>query len=128
VQVLVMYVFSLTKARANEEEQNLMAHTSNNASSFWFLTSTSDSYKASMYWRELGQELDHESHVATMDELAKASFPIYVCKQELGGFVIVPPRSCHQVLNSGGFTTVIILELCFPYILTRPSRRYPGPG
>jgi len=55
-----------------------------------------------MYWRELGQELDHESHVATMDELAKASFPIYVCQQELGGFVVVPPRSCHQVLNSGG--------------------------
>jgi JmjC domain, hydroxylase len=57
-----------------------------------------------MYWRELGQELDHESHVATIDELAKASFPIYVCQQELGGFVIVPPRSCHQVVNSGGLT------------------------
>jgi hypothetical protein len=81
-----------------------MVHTGNNASSFWFLTSTGDSYEASVYWRELGQELDHESHVATIDELAKARFPIYVCQQELGGFVIVPPRSCHQVLNSGGLT------------------------
>jgi JmjC domain, hydroxylase len=60
-----------------------------------------------MYWRELGQELDHESHVATIDELAKASFPIYVCQQELGGFVIVPPRSCHQVLNARGVTVKI---------------------
>jgi len=57
-----------------------------------------------MYWRDLGQELDHESHVATVDELARAGFPIYVCQQELGGLVIVPPQSCHQVLNSGGLT------------------------
>lgn len=99
--------------------QNLMVYTTQGASSFWFLTSRDDSYKASMYWRSLGQELDLESHVATVEQLAKADFPIYVCEQRLGSFVIVPPQSCHQVLNSGGLTMKLSWSRMTPQSFTR---------
>jgi hypothetical protein len=82
-----------------------MVYTSNeNTSSFWFMTSTADSHNASGYWHKIGQELDLESHLATVKELGKARFPVYICQQKVGDFIIVPPKSCHQVINSGGMT------------------------
>jgi hypothetical protein len=82
-----------------------MVHTADeDSSSFWFMTSTEDAHKASAYWGRLGHELDLESHLATLDELSQADFKVYVCQQRLGDFVLVPPRSCHQVLNAGGLT------------------------
>ncbi|PVG01994.1 hypothetical protein CPB86DRAFT_780884 [Serendipita vermifera] len=87
---------------------NLMVYTSDEStSSFWFLTSTADSHKASDYWHKIGQELDLESHLATIEELAKADFPVYICQQGAGDFIIVPPKSCHQVINTGGLTVKV---------------------
>ncbi|KDQ61023.1 hypothetical protein JAAARDRAFT_125315, partial [Jaapia argillacea MUCL 33604] len=84
--------------------QNLMCYTENNGSSLWFLTESSSAPDAVDYFQKLGQELDLETHFVTVEELSKAPFRVYVAEQKLGDLVLVPPRSCHQVMNSGGIT------------------------
>ncbi|KAF9469170.1 hypothetical protein BDZ94DRAFT_1279126 [Collybia nuda] len=84
--------------------QNLMCYTENGGSSYWFMTSGSDAPQASAYFQQLNQELDHETYVVTVEELSKAPFKIYIAEQKLGDLVLVPPRSCHQVVNKGGLT------------------------
>jgi hypothetical protein len=84
--------------------QNLMCYTENNGSSFWFMTETSSAPAAAEYFHSLNQELDHETHVITVEELAKAPFDVYIAEQKLGDLVLVPPRSIHQVVNNGGIT------------------------
>ncbi|KDQ17966.1 hypothetical protein BOTBODRAFT_545322 [Botryobasidium botryosum FD-172 SS1] len=76
----------------------------NPASAFWFLTSSADSIECSQYFNTLGAELDAETHIVTLDELRRAPFKVYICEQKLGDLVLVPPMSCHQVVNHGGIT------------------------
>ncbi|KAI0082655.1 hypothetical protein K474DRAFT_1681082 [Panus rudis PR-1116 ss-1] len=61
--------------------QNIMTYTEDGGSSFWFMTESSDAPEAS-----------------------KAPFTVYIAEQKLGDLVLVPPRSCHQVVNHGGLT------------------------
>ena len=68
------------------------------------MTKGSDIPDVSEYFQKMGHELDHETHVVSLSELKRAPFDVYVCKQELGDLVLVPPRSCHQVVNAGGIT------------------------
>jgi JmjC domain, hydroxylase len=84
--------------------QNIMCYTENNGSSYWFMTKSSDAPAVAVYFHELKQELDLETHVITIEELTEAPFDIYVAEQKLGDMVLVPPRSCHQVMNFGGIT------------------------
>ncbi|GLB34849.1 putative protein with domain family that is part of the cupin metalloenzyme superfamily [Lyophyllum shimeji] len=84
--------------------QNLMCYTENGGSSFWFMTRSLDAPEASRYFQKLKQELDHETHVITVEQLAKAPFDVFIGEQRLGDLVLVPPRSCHQVVNYGGIT------------------------
>lgn len=84
--------------------QNLMCYTENGGSSFWFMTKSADAPEASKYFWKMGQELDHETHVITIKQLTAAPFDIYIAEQKLGDLVLVPPRSCHQVVNYGGMT------------------------
>lgn len=84
--------------------QNLMCYTEREGSSFWFMTKGSDALKVSEYFHELKQELDHETHIVTVERLAEAPFDVYIAEQKLGDLVSVPPRSCHQVVNNGGIT------------------------
>lgn len=84
--------------------QNLMCYTEGGGSSFWFMTESSSAPVAARYFQELGQELDHENHVITLKELMKAPFKVFVIEQKIGDLVLVPPRSCHQVVNFGGIT------------------------
>jgi hypothetical protein len=83
---------------------NLMCYTDNNGSSFWFMTEGSDARKVAAYFHELGRELDHENYVITLKQLELAPFKVYILEQGLGDLVLVPPRSCHQVVNYGGIT------------------------
>ncbi|KAJ7741546.1 hypothetical protein DFH07DRAFT_53923 [Mycena maculata] len=84
---------------------NLMCYTENGGSSFWFMTATSSANAAAEYFHnKMEHELDHETHVITVEELAKAPFTVYIAEQKLGDLVLVPPRSAHQVINSGGIT------------------------
>ncbi|PFH54192.1 hypothetical protein AMATHDRAFT_135283 [Amanita thiersii Skay4041] len=84
--------------------QNLMCYTENGGSSLWFMTASKDIFKATQYLHSIEQELDHETHFITIDKLSRAPFQIYVAEQKLGDLVLVPPRSCHQVINLGGIT------------------------
>ncbi|KAJ6502419.1 hypothetical protein C8R45DRAFT_619402 [Mycena sanguinolenta] len=84
---------------------NLMCYTENGGSSFWFMTATSSANAAAEYFQhKLNQVLDHEAHTITVEELAEAPFKVYITEQKLGDLVLVPPRSMHQVVNSGGMT------------------------
>jgi len=84
--------------------QNLMCYTENAGSAFWLMTKSSEADKVSKYFHYLKEELDQESYVITIDTLAKAPFDVYIAEQKLGDLVLVPPRSCHQVINNGGIT------------------------
>lgn len=53
---------------------------------------------------KLGQELDHESHITSIQDYADAPFKVYVIEQKVGDLVLVPRMSCHQVVNQGGLT------------------------
>ncbi|KAI0637005.1 hypothetical protein C8Q77DRAFT_1051081 [Trametes polyzona] len=87
---------------------NLMCFSENNGSSFWFLTASEDAaLVAKHFHKKFGQELDWETHVTTLDELGGAPFKVYVVEQKVGDLVLVPPRSCHQVVNSGGLAMKI---------------------
>ena len=68
------------------------------------MTKSSAAPRVAAYFHKLGQEVDLETHVVTIEELAKAPFDVYVAEQQLGDLVLVPPRSCHQVVNKGGIT------------------------
>ncbi|KIJ16915.1 hypothetical protein PAXINDRAFT_74465 [Paxillus involutus ATCC 200175] len=84
--------------------QNLMCYTEHAGSSFWFMTKASVTPQVAAYFHQLGQEIDLETHVVTIEELAKAPFDVYIAEQQIGDLVLVPPRSCHQVVNKGGIT------------------------
>jgi hypothetical protein len=79
-----------------------MCYTEDGGSSFWFMTDPSDCGTVIDYFRGLGHELDWEDHVATIEELAKAPFEVYIWEQKLGDLVLVPPRryvaKSHQLL------------------------------
>ncbi|OBZ75450.1 hypothetical protein A0H81_04353 [Grifola frondosa] len=84
---------------------NLMCYSEKDGSSFWFMTASDDASAAAEYFqKELKSELDWETYVATAQEFADAPFPVYITEQKLGDLVLVPPRSCHQVVNYGGLT------------------------
>ncbi|KAF8479859.1 hypothetical protein JB92DRAFT_3102175 [Gautieria morchelliformis] len=53
---------------------------------------------------ELGLELAHENHEATVEPFRAAPFNVYVAEQALGDLVLVPPRSCLQVVHEGDIT------------------------
>jgi hypothetical protein len=84
--------------------QNLMCYTEKGGSSFWFMTKSKDCVKVTKYFQTLEHELDHETHVMSVSDLAKAPFDVFIAEQKLGDLVLVPPRSCHQVLNFGGMS------------------------
>lgn len=86
---------------------NIMCFTSENGSAFWFMSDTGEleEDKPSKYFREkLYTDLDLESHKLTVQQLREAPFTVYCAEQRLGDLVLVPPRSCHQVVNAGGIT------------------------
>ncbi|KAH8116845.1 hypothetical protein DFH11DRAFT_1505692, partial [Phellopilus nigrolimitatus] len=84
--------------------QNLMCHTEKGGSSFWFMTRSADAPRAAAFFHARGAELDHEALVVPPADFARAPFAVFVAEQRLGDLVLVPRRSCHQVVNHGGLT------------------------
>ncbi|KAG1756605.1 uncharacterized protein EDB91DRAFT_1041222 [Suillus paluster] len=84
--------------------QNLMCYTENGGSSFWFMTESSAAPGMAEFFHKINEELDFETHVVTLRELGQSRLNIYIAEQQLGDLVLVPPRSCHQVINNGGIT------------------------
>ncbi|KAJ7063417.1 hypothetical protein C8F01DRAFT_985545 [Mycena amicta] len=84
---------------------NLMTYAENNGSSFWFMTASSSANAVVEYFHNhLNKDIDHGTHVVTINQLASAPFDVYITEQKLGDLVLVPPRSAYQVINSGGLT------------------------
>ena len=81
-----------------------MCYTENGGSAFWFMTDSSTTSSMARYFQSLGHELDLESHVMSIEEFSAAPCDIYITEQKVGDLVLVPPRSCHQVVNHGGLT------------------------
>ncbi|KAI8998664.1 hypothetical protein BD414DRAFT_453628, partial [Trametes punicea] len=82
---------------------NLMCFSEHDGSSFWFMTAANDALKVAEYFQKtLKHELDWETHITTVEQLGNAPFTVYIAEQKVGDLVLVPPRSCHQVVNSGG--------------------------
>lgn len=70
-----------------------------------FFVSPEDSLAISHFIRaNTDSELDWEAAYITPDVLAKFPGTIFVCEQGLGDLVLVPGRSCHQVVNKGGLS------------------------
>ncbi|KAH8107064.1 hypothetical protein BXZ70DRAFT_885104 [Cristinia sonorae] len=85
--------------------QNLMCYTEDRGSSFWFMTESQVAPEAAQFfWDHVGKHLDWEEHTASIQDFANAPFTVYIAEQTLGDLVLVPPRSSHQVINSGGLT------------------------
>lgn len=63
------------------------------------MVSAKNKKKAEEFWRSLRQPLEYEGYFASVEELRKAEFPIFVIEQKLGDFVVVPSESYHQVVN-----------------------------
>lgn len=85
--------------------QNLMCYTENEGSSFWFMTESSDAVAFAKHFQDkLGEELDWESLLWNVEELADIPVTIYITEQTTGDLILVPPRSCHQVVNHAGLS------------------------
>ncbi|KAF9995065.1 hypothetical protein BGZ79_000152 [Entomortierella chlamydospora] len=83
---------------------NVMAWADNDSYSLWFMIRAEDKAKAEDLWRSFGHPLEYEGYFASVDQLQKAAFPIYVVKQAIGDFVMVPSLGYHQVINMGKAT------------------------
>jgi hypothetical protein len=83
---------------------NLMCYTENGGSAFWFMTESSAAPSIAKYFQSLGHELDLESHAMSIEEFSAAPCEIYITEQKVGDLMLVPPRSCHQVINHCGLT------------------------
>ncbi|KAF9328893.1 hypothetical protein BG006_008004 [Podila minutissima] len=83
---------------------NIMAWAEDDSRSIWFMVSAKNKKKAEEFWRSLKQPLEYEGYFASVEELRKAEFPIFVIEQKLGDFVVVPSESYHQVVNMGKAT------------------------
>lgn len=73
------------------------------------MTKGSDAPAVAQFFQSLKvpQVLDKESYDVSIEELRTAPFPVYIAEQKLGDLVLVPPRSCHQVVNHGGLTVKV---------------------
>ncbi|KAF9907864.1 hypothetical protein EC991_010462 [Linnemannia zychae] len=83
---------------------NIMTWADNGSSSIWFMIRSEDKKKAEGLWNSFGQPLDYEGYFADLDELQRATFPVYVVEQKIGDFVMVPSQCVHQVVNLGKAT------------------------
>ncbi|KAI0093671.1 hypothetical protein BDY19DRAFT_918246 [Irpex rosettiformis] len=84
---------------------NIMCYTEDGGSSMWFMTATPDAPLVGRFFQEeLHSEVDWERRTVTVEQFAKVPCTVYVAEQKLGDLVLVPPRSCHQVVNLGGLT------------------------
>ena len=71
-------------------------------SSIWFMTETKDRQTVSEYWLSiLGHDIEVEKHFAQIAAWKKAPFTVYVCEQQAGDFLLIPPLAPHQVWNRG---------------------------
>ncbi|KAF9344237.1 hypothetical protein BGX26_004620 [Mortierella sp. AD094] len=83
---------------------NIMTWADKGSSSIWFMIAAKDRTKAEALFQSLGQEIELENYFLSVDELARADFPIYVTEQTTGDLIMIPSLGYHQVANLGKAT------------------------
>ncbi|KAK3804824.1 MAG: hypothetical protein J3Q66DRAFT_361598 [Benniella sp.] len=83
---------------------NLMLDTAQDAHSIWFMVSVDNSKALEELWHTFNEDLELESFPASIEHLARATFPILVYKQQKGDLMVLPPNVYHQVINKGPAT------------------------
>lgn len=69
------------------------------------MTATADAPTVGAFFQDqLKSEVDWERCTVTAEQFSKVPCTVYVAEQKLGDLILVPPRSCHQVVNRGGLT------------------------
>eukprot|EP01132_Coremiostelium_polycephalum_P008438 gene8438-10364_t len=87
---------------------NLMVYSQDeNTVSYWFVVPRGFKTQAIQFWHDHGGDIYNESRFLKPSILSKAPFPVYIVKQRVGDFVLVPPESVHQVINTGGVSIKI---------------------
>ncbi|KAK3806445.1 MAG: hypothetical protein J3Q66DRAFT_393044 [Benniella sp.] len=86
---------------------NIMTWADADSSSIWLMVSAEDKDKAEALWRSCGHPLEYESYFATISDLQRATFPIYVVEQKIGDLIMVPSLCYHQVVNLGKATVKV---------------------
>jgi len=84
---------------------NLMVYNGGVSKTFWFCTSSQDIVAAEKFWKEKNNAVidnDAKQMFISLEELSRASFPIYFIEQNAGDLVILPPGSIYQYFNYGG--------------------------
>jgi hypothetical protein len=82
-----------------------MVYTSDDhTSSYWFMTAGHSAPEVTQHFHEMGFELALESNILSVEQWSRSPFNVYILEQKLGDFVLVPSRSCHQVVNNGKIT------------------------
>ncbi|KAJ1979334.1 hypothetical protein H4R35_001556 [Dimargaris xerosporica] len=108
---------------------NLMVYSSPDAYTLWFIISPTYQEEAITFWQlQSGpnNSLHFDTHFMPIACLAKAPFPVYVIRQRLGDFILLPGESAHQVINMGtgptlkvswNITTAQSLQRALNYVL-----------
>lgn len=78
---------------------NVMVQADTGATAIWFCVATKHVEEAHNYWQIHDAMLSHDNYFMSLQSLSKAPFPVYVIKQGVGDFVLVPPETAHQVVN-----------------------------
>ncbi|KAF7294820.1 hypothetical protein MIND_01019900 [Mycena indigotica] len=91
------------KDLCGSQGHNLMTYAEDGGRAFWFMTASASAPQVEEYFHSvLKHDIDHETYVVSLVELARAPFDVFVAEQRVGDLVLVPPRSAHQVVNAGG--------------------------
>ncbi len=93
-----------------------MTYADEDAFSVWFFTHSDDAFAVANHISgNFGSELDWEATFLSPENFAQFPCKVYVCEQRLGDLVLVPRRSCHQVVNFGGLTQKISWSRMTPH-------------
>ncbi|KAG0250330.1 hypothetical protein BG011_008421 [Mortierella polycephala] len=78
---------------------NIMTWADKDSYSIWFIVATKDRTKVESLLQSLGRTMEFENYFLSVEDFAKADFPVYVAQQRPGDLVLIPSLGYHQVAN-----------------------------
>lgn len=83
---------------------NIMVYADKCAYSEWHLFRSTDVDEVDKFWiKHTKSSLDEDNRLLPLKLLKTAPFPMWVIKQKVGDFVLIPPNAPHQVINRVNF-------------------------
>ncbi|KAL7747234.1 hypothetical protein RI367_007445 [Sorochytrium milnesiophthora] len=83
---------------------NIMVYAEDDAYSIWFVAARKNKEKACAQWSLPKGSVELDDNYVTLERFANSEFDVFVVKQRLGDFVLLPSDSVHQVVNKGGLS------------------------